>query len=163
MPLQGELATKNWQAIKYLARKHLAYLRERHSAWSMQDLFRELQVPMTPLLEKIALESGFTSAPQADFKTDAPHSITAPASQGYGQAPFGVTSYGGSRCRSDGKIAVIRKVTRAGQLYYRGYRYTLGIAYGNRHAVLLERGPRIKVTFEDRPPLELAARHWVAS
>ena len=137
---------QNWQAFKSLATAHLTYLRREHPTWSLQDLFTHLKLPATPLLERTAVECGFVSQVPA----------------GYGQTPFGSSPYGSNRRKSNGVSAVSRKVTRSGQLYYRGYRYTLGVRYGNRQALLLERGARLTVSFVDQPPLDLAARHWVA-
>lgn len=80
--------------------------------------------------------------------------------QGYGQAPFGIAPYGGSRRFSDGRSMVPRRITSVGQLSYRGHTYTLGAAYRNRIAMLVERGSRLTLTFADRPPLDLASRHY---
>lgn len=141
-----------------LAIAHLSMLRNQNPTWSIDDLLVHLRSTPNPFLVRLAQQCGFYPVTKPRGSGDKDPDCA--ASAGYGRAPFGVSAYGSNRRRSDGRCAVIRKVTRAGQLYYRGYRYTLGTRYRERLAMLTERGPRLEVAFADRPALDLAARHW---
>ena len=177
----------NWESLQRVAALHFAQLRHEHRDWHAEELFAALGLPQTALLLELAGKVGFQprSAPtpmetlavaKLCLKGIADPEIIAEQTGiaglrvkailemrecGYGTSPYGKAPYGGNRKFSDGRSQVPRRITRQGQLSYRGHLYSLGRLYRCRQALVKETGRDIVVRFQDGQALRMLDRRHV--
>lgn len=175
---------KTWDALQKLSLSYFIELKSQHKAWTLNQLLEKLDIPRTALFCRLAEQAGFaengtpspeqvcavaglcmkgvwsieTIAQELSLPVQIVKEVFRKCAAGFGQAPYGVSPYSGSKKFSDGKETVPRRVTTAGQLSYRGCLYTLGASFRGRRALIKERGEQLLVMFQDRPPLYLTRR-----
>jgi len=77
---------------------------------------------------------------------------------GYGGLQYGTTKYGRCKSTSERGIPVRRRVSRNGQMSYRGIVYSLGKTYRGRIASVEEKGARLVLSFSHLKTITITNR-----
>jgi len=177
---RDSLSQQDCDALIKTAYFYLGELRNANPNWTFEDLINWLHLPNSKVLREIfnqvgirGASSGFTKmnemltlrakgvwcdeviAEETGASIEYVKAVSGACVAGFGKSPFGIGNFGRNRGLSDGKSFVLRRVSKAGQLSYKGRLYTLGASYRGRIAMIRAEAMRLVVIFGDRPAVIL--------